>query len=184
MRLSRKILLCLLLVLILPARADETATLDTPREIADTLCDMLVYEQGFTSLRERMFVSPAALTKVFAPRSRWGNERMEAYAQPWREAFATLIAGMRRRDELATALSPGGLKMPFDKAFFNDAPEYMALDKLLRMNSAPGCNFEPDGPSCAIIVNLKVIKGGNYELIRLRVVDPDGNLVPIPGKVQ
>ena len=45
-------------------------------------------------------------------------------------------------------------------------------------------DFEPDGASCAIIVNLKVIKGGDYELIRLRVVDPDGNLVPIPGKVQ
>lgn len=55
---------------------------------------------------------------------------------------------------------------------------------MLRMNSAPGCDFEPEGPSCAIIVNLKVIKGGNYELIRLRVVDPDGKLVRIPGKVQ
>lgn len=129
MSLSWNLLLCLLLVLILPAQAEESATLDTPQEIADTLRDMLVYEQGFALLRESMFVSPATLAKVFAPRSRWGNERMEAYAQPWHEAFDTLIAGMRRRDELATALSPGGLKMPFDKAFFNDAPEYMALDK-------------------------------------------------------
>jgi len=184
MSLSRKLLLCLLLILTLPARAEESATLDTPQEIADTLRDMLVYEQGFTLLREKMFVSPTTLVKVFAPRSRWGSKRMEAYAQPWDEAFATLIGGMRRRDELATALSPGGLKMPFNKAFFDDAPEYMALDKLLRINDAPGCDFEPDGASCAIIVNLKVIKGGDYELIRLRVVDPDGNLVPIPGKVQ
>lgn len=50
MSLSRKLLLCLMLVLTLPVRAEDSGTLDSPNEIADTVRDQHVHGSMVMSL--------------------------------------------------------------------------------------------------------------------------------------
>ncbi|MDP1982178.1 MAG: hypothetical protein Q8K23_06515 [Sulfuritalea sp.] len=154
------------------------------REMAATLRDMLALDRVAHQFRERMFVLPSELENAFRPQSAWGRDQQQDYAGRWDVAFGTLLSGLRRRGELADALSSKGLRLPVEKSLFEDVPEYMALDKLLRNVDANICEQETSPPNCYIVIRLKELSDQRITLINLRIVAPDGSLIPIPGKVQ
>lgn len=153
-------------------------------EMAATLRDMITLERVANNFRERMFVLPSELENTFRPQSAWGRDQQQEYAGRWDEAFGTLLYGLNRRGELTDALSPNGLRLPVEKSFFEDVPEYMALDKLLHNVDADICEQESSPPNCYIVIRLKELTDQRITLKTLRIVAPDGNLIPIPGKVQ
>lgn len=154
------------------------------QEMAATLRDMIAFDRMAKHFRERMFILPSELENAFRPQSAWGRDQQQDYADRWNEAFGTLLSGLRRRDELADALSPKGLRMPVEKSFFEDVPEYMALDRLLNNVDADICEQETSPPNCYIVLHLKELTGQRITLQNLRIVAPNGGLIPIPGKVQ
>lgn len=153
-------------------------------EMAATLRDMITLERIARNFRVQMFILPSDLENAFKPQSAWGREQQQDYENRWNEALGTLLSGLRRRGELADALSPNGLRLPVEKSFFEDVPEYMALDKLLHNVDADICEQESSPPNCYIVIHLNALTDQRIALQNLRIVAPDGSLIPIPGKVQ
>ena len=168
------------------AQAEEPRDLPnySPGEMSSTLRDMIAFDRLAVKFRERMFILPSELAEAFAPQSTWGRNRLKEYASPWNEAFDTLLSGLRRRDELGVALSPAGLRIPLEKKFLDEVPEYMAIDHLLPNVDANMCDEQSSPPNCYIVLQLRRAPDGRVTLANLRIVAPDGGLVPIPGKVQ
>lgn len=171
-----------------PGLAQTAQSPDSPGysslEMAATLRDMITLERVARNFREQMFILPSDLENAFKPQSAWGREQQQDYEDRWNEALGTLLSGLRRRGELADALSPNGLRLPVEKSFFEDVPEYMALDKLLHNVDADICEQESSPPNCYIVIHLNALTDQRIALQNLRIVAPDGSLIPIPGKVQ
>lgn len=153
-------------------------------EMAATLRDMITLERIARNFREQMFILPSDLENAFKPQSAWGREQQQDYEDRWNEALGTLLSGLKRRGELSDALSPNGLRLPIEKSFFEDVPEYMALDKLLHNVDADICEQESSPPNCYIVIHLNALTDQRIALQNLRIVAPDGSLISIPGKVQ
>lgn len=172
----------------IPALAQTAQSSDSPGysslEMAATLRDMLALERVAKSFRERMFVLPSEMENTFRPQSAWGRNQQQDYAGRWDDAIGTLLSGLRRRGELADALSPKGLRLPVEKSLFEDVPEYRALDRLLQNVNADICEEESSPPNCYIVILLKELTDQRITLKNLRIVAPDGSLIPIQGKVQ
>ncbi|MDP1983719.1 MAG: hypothetical protein Q8K23_14320 [Sulfuritalea sp.] len=160
------------------------ASSDYAREMAATLRDMLVADRLGSELASRMFNTPEALEQAFAPQSAWGRKQMQAHIDVWNSAFATLLAGLNRRGELAQALSPAGLRIPLEPSLLEAAPEYKAIDNLLLFVDTAICDQKNSPPNCYIQLNLGTGKDQRVTLINLRIVASDGSLIAIPGKVQ
>lgn len=95
-----------------------------------------------------------------------------------------MLTGLRQRGDLVQALSPEGVRIPIQKSFLETNGEYKAVDTLLHFVNAHLCDEDSSTPNCYLLLKLKIGSDRGFYLDTVRIVDPDGRRVPIPGKIQ
>lgn len=162
--------------------ADHEAIPDSA-EMAATLRDMIELPRVLESYRQRLFITPSEFHEGFAPQSAWGKEQFSEWEKPWRESFAALIVALHDNGRLAQAYTAAGLRMPVQQQYYQ-APEYTAIDRLLYWTSLDMCDDKAEEPDCYLVINLRQDTQGQPSLGNIRVIQPDGKPVEIPGKRQ